>query len=488
MGFALKETGNTAKKIALYSSSNIYRQILKVFTAFIKPKLLSPDLFGLYNLLSIIPTYASYSHLGARTSMVYKTPYYLASNDMTKSREIYSTVYKGSFYMTLLLVIAIVMTAIIGNFTTEEKWGLLATAAVVMIGWYYEYFIAVLKSKQTFSLITSSNYIKATFTFVLSISLIYFFRIYGVYLTMVLSLLIVVFYLRLKYRPEPSVKFKPILFFELIKHGFPIMIFNLIVALIITSDRVVISLFLGNRELGYYGIAIMVFNFLMNIPNVARTVIEPKLMQEMQSESREESLKKYFLSPLFNTAYYMPILAVPVFFILPPVIPLLLPRYTPGIEPSQILIIGCYFLALAHVSRGIIVANNLQIKALGIAFCVLILNISVSSILAIKGFGINSIAICSTISFFIFFISLFVFVKRIYKKDYKEWNFIFRGLLLPISITAGYLLIINYIDNRFLINEFIKTITCLILYSIIMVVMYLHAQKRYSLLKKIRLP
>ena len=71
------------------------------------------------------------------------------------------------------------------------------------------------------------------------------------------------------------------------------MVYNFSAILISTSDRIIISYFLGNKQLGYYGIAIMIFSFLMQIPAVSREVIEPRLMQEMTRNSDEKILNEY---------------------------------------------------------------------------------------------------------------------------------------------------------------------------------------------------
>ncbi len=93
-----KDKDSVLKNIVRYSSSKIFRQILRVLTGFIKPKLLTPELFGLWNILSIIPAYASYIHLGSRSSMRYLIPYHEAKKEEQKNSEIKGSVFYGSLY------------------------------------------------------------------------------------------------------------------------------------------------------------------------------------------------------------------------------------------------------------------------------------------------------------------------------------------------------------------------------------------------------
>ena len=81
------------KNIARYFSSSVYQSIFGVINAFIKAKFLTPELLGLWSLLSIIPDYSSYSDLGSRTAMQYLIPYHEGKGESQKNDEIKGTVF-----------------------------------------------------------------------------------------------------------------------------------------------------------------------------------------------------------------------------------------------------------------------------------------------------------------------------------------------------------------------------------------------------------
>jgi len=475
------------KNIARYSSSNIYRQFLALFTAFIRPKLLTPELYGLWNILNLIPRYSSYIHLGSRSSIRYLIPYYESKNEIQKINEIKGSVFYGSLYLNLLLVSGFVILSLKASLNLEVRLGLIAMAAIVIMGWYYDYYISILKSHQNFTLITSSNYLKASIMAVLSIILIYFFKIYGVYLTAVLTLIVIILYLRSNHPLEPHSKFCFKVFKDLVKMGFPIMTINIITLLISTSDRFIVSYFLGYKQLGYYSIAIMVLHFLENIPAVAREVIEPRLMQSLSENSSEKNLNKYFLKPLINTAYYMPFLVGLVIFVFPVLIPIILPRYIPGIPPTIILVIGGYFLFMSYTARGIIVANNLQLKASVVMAFVLLINITLSISFVKSGMGIKGVALGSSISYFILFISLLYFVKKKCSYDLQDWKINMMGLCWPFPIMCAAIVILKSVSEVMHINDYMAAFMNLFVYCMIMFIVVNIAGKKYILLKMIRL-
>jgi O-antigen/teichoic acid export membrane protein len=484
---AAEHKDSLLKNIVRYSSSNIYRQILGIINAFIRPKLLTPELYGLWNLLSLIIDYTNYSDLGSRTSMRFLIPYNKARGEAQKVSDIKSSVFYGTLYLRLILVSGLLLTALLTDFSLEVKWGLITIATVVMIRWYYLYYISLLKSYQNFKLISQANYLRTSIAVFMGIVLIYFFNIYGVYVTAIVSYLAVTLFLKSKYHPGRHTVFKFPVFFDLVKKGFPIIVFNLFVLLLRSSDRIIVASFLGIKQLGYYGIVGIVFSFFMQIPGASREVIEPRLMESLGKNSPEENLKEYFFKPLFNTAYYIPFLIGPIFFLFPLLIPLILPRYTPAIVPTQIIILGGYFLSMAYVTRGIIVANNWQLKASVVVSCVLPINIFLSIFLLKIGLGINGVAIGSSTSFFVLFVVLLIFIKR--KCDYVnvDWGSNIIGICLPFPLMSGIIIIQSYMSSISIINNYLAVFLNLIIFCFFMFLIIRHSKKKYTLLQGINL-
>jgi O-antigen/teichoic acid export membrane protein len=265
------------------------------------------------------------------------------------------------------------------------------------------------------------------------------------------------------------------------------MIFNFSVISVRSVDRVIVSYFLGNKQLGYYGIAVIVLGFFMQIPGSSREVIEPRLMQNLKEKSDEENIREYFFKPLINTAYFMPILMGPIFFIFPVLIPLLLPKYIPSIQPTQIIVLGAYFLALSYITRGFIVANNWQLQSLVILLLSFIVNIAMSILFIKSGFGISGVAVSSSISYFILFISLLVFIRRGCRYALEDWKTHLIALCMPFPVMCGAIVFLHYISTFLFTNIYLASLFKMSLFCIIMFVVINIAGKRYPLLKRLYL-
>lgn len=475
------------KTITRYSSSTIYRHITRAVNAFIRPKLLEPELYGFWNLIGLFLFYSIYSNLGSRTSMAYLVPYHNGKGEFDRSLQIKGSVFFGTLYINIFISVILFIYALLDHIDTITRLGILTLSILMIINWYSEFYSVHIQSNQNFRLLTSKNYLDSTVSLLLSASLLYFLNIYGLYLSIIISGVITILYLKSKYHLEKHYVFNSNIFIDLIKKGFPIIIFGFSFVLIRTADRIIISTFLGNKMLGFYGIAVALFDFIMQIPGSSREVLEPRLMQSLSKNTVEENLSSYFLKPLYNIAYLIPLLIGSIFFIIPPFIHLLLPKYIPGIISAQIIIFGVYFLGLTFITRGIIVANGWQLKTLYITFPVLLLNIIMSIIFIKIGFGIEGVAFSSGISYLILFISLMVFVLSKHNYKPKEYIATILSLLLPFPIMLGTILSLIYISAMIFTNVYIGSIFKIFSFCVLMLLVISYAKKKYPIIKGINL-
>lgn len=446
-----------------YSSSNIYRRLLGLINAILKPKLLTPELYGLWSLLSLIPNYAMYSDLGARESMRLAIPYHDARNEQEMSRALKDSAYFGSLYLRIVCSLALLVAAVFIKTDMTVRSGLATMAVVILLKWHYEYTFSLLKAYQHFQLAAQANYLRATISVGCGVLCIYLFGIYGAYLSIVLAYVSGILYLRSKFTVIAPDRFIYPLFTQLVRTGLPIMLFNLLVLLIRSCDRFIIAALLGQQQLGYYSIAIMFFGFLMQIPGATREVIEPRLMQSLADEKEDHYLREYCFKPLLNTAYYLPFLIGGYILLSPLFIQWVLPKYQPGLVPSQILAIGGFFLALTYITRGIFYAKKLQVKVLKFLFLGLLINVGLDILLIRSDLGLSGVALGSGISFFFVFFSLYCYLRFMITEGKKDWArcvlSIFQAFLVMMIVLIILHWVRPYVPWPYVVVCFINLIT-----------------------------
>jgi len=202
----------------------------------------------------------------------------------------------------------------------------------------------------------------------------------------------------------------------------------------------------------------MVFAFLIQLPGTAREVLEPRAMKDMDESMSSAFLQKHLAVPTINLAYLMPFVIAPCYFCLPPAVELLLPRYTAGIAPAQVLVCGSYFLALAYIPRPIIVANGWQLRVAPYLPCVLMLNVALSARFVAAGWGLAGVAFGSGVAFFALFAVLTVFLAR----QFRPTPIMTRGeglcLALPFPFMVAMIALLRYAAPLVTTNRYIAAI------------------------------
>jgi O-antigen/teichoic acid export membrane protein len=400
--------------IVRYASSSLYRRALAAISAIIRPLLLSPEMFGLWTVLKVLPNYASYLHFGARTSMRFRIPRCEADGDIQSIKQFKAAVFYGSLLPNLAACVVLLALAALLELSPEGRAGLVAISLLLILNWRFDYFISVLKSHQKFRVVGATNYFRATLYLILTAALIALFGFYGVLLCGILTVALTTSYLlRLEQLKIPSpAEFHSTIYLDLVRNGLPIVVFNLIVLFLRTSDRFVLLYFFDINEVGFYGLAVMVMGLALSVPAVAREVVEPRLMQNFGRGGMQENILLYMTRPLFNTACLMPFIVGPAILWFPEFVALLLPDYKEGINVAIILLLSSYFTAAVYALRGIIVAGNQQLGASFLLGTALLFNLALSIGLVKSGFGMEAVALATGLTFGLLMVSLLVFIHR----------------------------------------------------------------------------
>jgi len=401
-----------SSNIVHYVSSNVFRQVLSFITNFIRPRFLSPEQFGLWNLLNLLPSYSTYSHLGSRSTMQYLVPFHAARGNSQDIREIMGSAYYGSLAVNLVITAGATAVAFFAQVSTEARIGLVTMAVVTILTWRFEFFLAQLKCFQQFRTLAASHYLRATATFFLTL-LVIPFQLYGAFAATVLSLIVALLFLSGRISLPRNLVFRFSRYRELVSRGIPILLVGGYVELMRSTDKLIISFFLGKDQLGFYGLAATVIGFLSQIPGASREVLEPRMMADLDRMGTEESVREYFLKPLATAIFYMPLLSVPIYFLAGPTISFALPRYVAAILPCKILALGVYFVALTYLFRGIIVASHVEYRASLYLGAALLANAAITATLLLSGFGIVGVAAGNNVSGFILFVMLLFLVAGV---------------------------------------------------------------------------
>jgi len=428
-----------ANQIVRYASSSVFKRLLGIFYAFIKPKLLTPEMLGLWSLLALLPRYSVFADLGTRAGMRFQLPLLRARGDHAGSDQTQASVLLGTLATYGVVAAVLGVFAIIWNGAPEIRWGLATMAVVVLLRWYSGYRRTLVKAREQFPILSRANYLQAILTVSLGVPGLLWMGIYGLFLSLLLAEAVLCLYLGLGDQRFPPGRFSRERFVELIQKGAPIMAFNLFTLAIRSVDRVIVVAMLGLQQMGFYALAVTLFSLLVQIPGAGREVMEPNLMRRSVAIGNDELVRDHLFSPLIHSAALMPFLIGPVLFLLPPILPVLLPRYEASVAPAQVLALASYFMALVFASRGLIVSRGLQLPALVVLGGALLVNVLTTQALLSLGLGLVGAGIGSLLALIGLYGGLYLFIQRRVANRIAgaEWFEVFLASLLPILLTLG---------------------------------------------------
>lgn len=398
------------KDFFTYSAGNYISQALGMVSSFLLRAFLEPYLMGIWQGVNVIKSYASYTNLGVSRSAAREIAYFNGKNEKDKAEELKNTGFTFSMLMIFLLGVGCIAFAFFkkGQVDNYVFWGFLAVGIIVILGRAEAYVVTVLRAKKKFLPESIGKVCSSLLNLAFIIIIVSHFKLYGLYFSHTMVLLAgVILYM---YLGRETFRFSLKLheLKHLIKIGIPLVLLGFMFVNLTNVDRIVIIKMLGLEKMGLYSIAIMMGNIVHNIANMGSIVLYPRFQE---TYAKNDDRREVF-SVMSKTIkiMWLPLFAIVLlgFLFFPPLVRILLPKYVNGIEAMKIFLFGMYFLSLAVFFRGFLVTINRQVVALIACASVVLINLSLNIVLVKNGFGIEGVAAATSISYFIYFVVLYL--------------------------------------------------------------------------------
>jgi len=427
------------KNIALVFGSKVVIFLVSFVRGFIVPGVLGPSMYGIIELLRLLQTMLGFSDLGFREAYLRLV---IADNDKKNPdvaiKDLQNTVFSFLLISSLLGTIITILIPIFINQDTPEMARLMwfcytATAITHFFTLSGTIFYQTQYVNKNFSLISKLTAFQSILSFVLIISTVFFWNIYGVFLAETVSVIVIqsIYFYKTKIQLQFSIKYKE--FTRIFKFAYPFFLSNLGFYFARLSDRTIITMFLSIKDLGIYGFALNLSTQLRLVSVAFNEVITPYFLEKIASEKNlfriKENIKEY---THFVVALTL-LIIVPLFFLIDFIV-LILPKFSDAINVLKILLINTYIITIplyqililgsANIKKQKIVSLNLIIGGL--------INWGLSIALVKSGYGIFGVAIGTTISNFIIVTLHFGFSHKYYLKRKELWYYI--KMIVPLIL------------------------------------------------------
>ena len=371
-------------------SFNIFFFIFTISAA----KLLGPENWGLITLLSLFATYSSLFTFGVSNGMGILLPITLGKD---QKKENY--IVQNAFWCLVFsfIIIGLVQIFFIIKVKIPLSYFLFLVAYTFSIQ-LLNFLKVYLRSHQNFTLFSYAYFFQTMFL----LMGFYLIKININYL-MILSLInlftVIFVYSRIEKKKQKwSINKKQII--GLIKVGFPIMIAGIVGELLLSTDRLLISYFFDNIELGLYGFASNFFKGVRVIGVAISIITLPKIATSYSKGDFKSMLyfaraQQWVSFVLMITSSVIAILIAFKFF------PRFMPEYLRSVNLIIILLTVASLLPLSKYANilNVIGKQGLYLKA---QIFIILTNIIFSITLIYLGYGIEGVAIASLLSMILY--------------------------------------------------------------------------------------
>ncbi len=440
------------KDTANYGIARYFILVISFIAGIIQKRMLGPTLTGIWNALALVKMYTQFGEVGVREGVELKLPVFYARKDV-KNFEKFQDI---AFSFSTLIIILVNIVIFIASFfiATPQNHlyaiGLRLIAVVAILEYIAAYMeTASLRCKNKFSLL-GTQIIRAEIIFsVISLFGIYFFKLNGLIASFGMMLLYKIFFIIRKTKDRYSLVFNGKVTFELLKMGFPLIIFALVMRTFENLDRIVIIKYLNLEMLGYYSIALMVFISINDFPLIVGRIFYPRIVNLFGEEKDRHRLIGYLVKIQYSLMLITMALAGIVFFVFPILIKYFLVKFIYGIQSLKILVFSVIFSSLLYLPVQCYIVMNKRwrlvwvLGAISFLYFLVLSNILNKNFLGMKDIDLVALIrvainfLFSTIMSFLVFYSL---------KSLKKFRiYIFRVFLF----SAYFILSVIFIDSLF---------------------------------------
>ena len=288
----------------------------------------------------------------------------------------------------------------------------------------------------------------------------------------ILAQMFIIFYAlrRNKWIAIPGYNFSEV--WSVIRVGLPILMSGFVLSFLATVDRLMVITFLGEKQLGYFGLGLMLTSAVTLIPTMASQVLYPRITHQFGSSGNSvEALRTFILIPPAILSAFLPILIGALYLSLPLIITVLLPAYMPGITAARIIIIGIFFFSMLGLTDYFLVTIGKLKQYIFFGCVALSINIALDYVFIKLGYGIEGVAFGGTlITYFIYSSIVIGYSLSHYTKRFTDWIIFYSNLWFPFIYMLILLWLVELAVNQFMSST---TNTQLLTSTIIKVIIYM---------------
>jgi O-antigen/teichoic acid export membrane protein len=384
---------NIFRQSVKFNVVNLSSKIIAFPTSIIIAMILVPEEYGVIGFVGLWGMYASLISPGMDSAALREVPYLLGKGEEERALHIQNVAITGKFIYTFLPFI-VILGASVFFYTGLIRVCLILTAIGYIISSNTRYWTQFNHVRQRFNNVAIGNLITGITVPLVTLSLIFWLKLYAVLIAPIIGALFVFIYYKRKAGIDAHFEFDRSELARLIKIGLPLALLTLIYWGYRMADRTMVAGFLPLREMGLYTFAIGMVTIALTFFADFGSVLQPVLWSSLgQARSHIERFK-----PLCRIAVYLSIAAAASigicqigFYLL---VHLLTTNYIDSISVFNVLAFNIFLMGITMVPNLVLNSSvvNKQTLSTKIWSIGLVLNIILDYVVIVNGFGIVGVS------------------------------------------------------------------------------------------------
>jgi len=336
-------TFGSHRDVAFYTLSTLAKTVATFAAGLITARYIDPSDLGLWTSISLVLTYAVFLQGGIVNGVSRELPYFLGAKEDEKANICAGTAqtFIGGISLLILLT-GFLATVLMRHETTQILWSMITVTGITCILYYQNYLTVTFRSKNSFRALAKTQFL-LSLLMIVSIPMIYVWRYEGMLLRIFLIDFIGLIVLHIVRPLKVRLMWDWSMFKGLMKVGIPIFILSYVGMTAATVDKVILLWLGGVEQVGYYTLALITWRAMTIIPTSLTMYIYPRMTYIYGQYHDVKRVWNMALKATYAISAIMLPLVIMGYFSLPFLVPVLFPKYCPGIEAAQIFLFCAFF-------------------------------------------------------------------------------------------------------------------------------------------------
>ena len=459
--------------------STLISKFIVIIRGFVIPRIVSPEVYGIFRTLNLVLDYTGLGHLGFTHAIDKQIPFYRGQNDQESLKIAKNSAF--TFIFLISIFFAIVLCGYSFTYSNNPIYhkGILVVAITIPFVLFFLYSSVLLRTENRFGILSIISVTYTLIALVLAAILGKYYGAIGLILSVFLSYFLIDGFLWFKGDLKLLFMIDLSQLKLLFRVGLPLLIIQLLYQILLTVDSLIIIKNLPVVQFGYYSIAITISRSVQDIPLVINGIIFPRSSEKFGETGNPKDLENLFISPLILISLLMPFIIGTLIFLSEIFIDYVIPKYRPAFLPTEILLMGGFFISCAMISYQLFISIGKLFHVVKIYIVIIVIEFVLCYLAMKLGWGLKGIAFGVLISCAVFSV-IMTFSSMGYFKD--TWGQRI-NLILKMFLPFGYTLIFVFLA-QFLFHTglgFIKDMLVLLerwlLLTLISIPLFIHANK-----------